>query len=164
MSSVTVKVRPGSLYHAVDRLVVQGLAVITGTEREGNRPERTNYEISDAGRKALATTVAELLRAPVNEYPRFAQAVSECHNLPRGHVVGMLRSRMAALELQITALESATADANSTNVEARYVLDLSYNASITRAEIDWITRTVAEIEGGELEWPRDDDCRYRYPQ
>ena len=35
-----VKVRPGTLYHAVGRLEEQGLVEATGTEREGNRPER----------------------------------------------------------------------------------------------------------------------------
>lgn len=33
-----VKIRPGSLYHTVDRLERQELVVALGTEREGNRP------------------------------------------------------------------------------------------------------------------------------
>ena len=48
-----VKVRPGTLYHAVGRLEEQGLVTATGTDREGNRPERTTYTISAAGREAL---------------------------------------------------------------------------------------------------------------
>lgn len=53
-----VKVRPGSLYHTVARMADQGLARVTGTEREGNRPERTTYEITERGHLALAERIA----------------------------------------------------------------------------------------------------------
>ena len=51
-----VKIRPGTLYHAVRRLGESGLVAALGTEREGNRPERTTYEITDAGRDQLRPT------------------------------------------------------------------------------------------------------------
>lgn len=159
-----VKVRPGSLYHAVDRLVEQDLASVTGTEREGNRPERTNYRITDAGRGALASTIAELLQTPVNEYPRFPLAVSECHNLPRDQVVELFSARLLALDLSLTAIDAAVAAAHERGAERRYQLDTGYQAAVIRAEIEWITHTVAEIESGELAWLSDDDCLYRYPQ
>ncbi|HEY8282618.1 MAG TPA: PadR family transcriptional regulator, partial [Leifsonia sp.] len=77
-----VKVRPGSLYHTVDRLAASGLVRATGTEREGNRPERTTYEITERGSLALSERVAEILGTPVNEYPEFPLALGEAHNLP----------------------------------------------------------------------------------
>src|SRR6478752_4124160 len=54
-----VKVRPGTLYHAVGRLEEQGLVAATGTDREGNRPERTTYKISAAGREALTARLQD---------------------------------------------------------------------------------------------------------
>lgn len=159
-----VKVRPGSLYHAVDRLALQGFASITGTEREGNRPERTNYEITDAGRSALASTIAEMLQSPVNEYPRFPLAVSECHNLPRDQVVVLLGARLTALDLDLATIDAAVLEATTRGVERRYLLDASYQVSVIRAEIEWITLAIAEIESGELAWLSDNDCLYRYPQ
>ena len=56
-----VKIRPGTLYHAVRRLAESGLVAVVGTEREGNRPERTTYEITDAGRDQLESSVALML-------------------------------------------------------------------------------------------------------
>src|SRR6185312_10681901 len=56
-----VKVRPGSLYHKVHWLESRGLVRSTTTEREGNRPERTIYEITAAGRETLTLRVAEML-------------------------------------------------------------------------------------------------------
>ena len=41
-----VKIKPGSLYHTVSRLEKQELLASIGTDREGNRPERTTYEIT----------------------------------------------------------------------------------------------------------------------
>ena len=48
-----LKVRPGSLYHVVNRLAEEKLIRPTGTARNGNRPERTTYELTDAGLDAL---------------------------------------------------------------------------------------------------------------
>ena len=43
----------GTLYHTVGRLQRGGLIDEVGTDREGNRPERTTYTLTDAGRDAL---------------------------------------------------------------------------------------------------------------
>ena len=72
-----VKVRPGSLYHTVERLDGLGHVRACGTERSGNRPERTTYEITSTGRAALRWRLLEMLNAPVNEYPEFPVALSE---------------------------------------------------------------------------------------
>src|SRR6187397_3267085 len=67
----TVKLRPGTLYHVVGWLLASGLVVATGTEREGNRPERTTYAITDDGRTALEAAVMSMLESPQAEYPDF---------------------------------------------------------------------------------------------
>ena len=64
-----VKIRPGTLYHAVSRLEKDGLIRVRGVDRGGNRPERTTYEITDLGRSALSSDIAVLLAEPAQEYP-----------------------------------------------------------------------------------------------
>ena len=59
-----VKVRPGTLYHQVGRLVELGLAEIVGTDRAGNRPERTTYAITDDGWTALHDGLVRLIAEP----------------------------------------------------------------------------------------------------
>jgi DNA-binding PadR family transcriptional regulator len=44
----------GAVYGAMKRLAAEGLLRESGREREGNRPTRQLYEITDAGRRALA--------------------------------------------------------------------------------------------------------------
>lgn len=77
-----VKVRPGTLYQAVGRLAERGLVETAGIDREGNRPERTTYRITPAGREALTERLQDMLAQPVNEYPTFPLAVAEAYNLP----------------------------------------------------------------------------------
>jgi DNA-binding PadR family transcriptional regulator len=67
-----VKVRPGSLYHVVDRLTEEKLIRRAATARDGKRPERAIYEITDAGAEALADRVGQLIAVPAYEFPQFA--------------------------------------------------------------------------------------------
>lgn len=60
-----LKVRAGSLYHVINRLADEKLIHPTGTARKGNRPERTTYELADAGLDALtAPRSTTCLRPP----------------------------------------------------------------------------------------------------
>jgi DNA-binding PadR family transcriptional regulator len=53
----------GAVYGAMKRLAAEGLLREAGSEREGNRPTRQLYEITDEGRVALT----ELRRAGLSE-------------------------------------------------------------------------------------------------
>jgi len=147
-----VKVKPGSLYHTVDRLARERLVTAIGTEREGNRPERTLYEITDAGRLALTDRVADLLGAPINEYPVFPLAMAEAHNLPSGTVRALLTRRLALLEADITAYENNIEAARTRGVPRQYWIDAEYSLAMLRAEHHWITGFLAELAAGTLEW------------
>ena len=96
-----VKIKPGSLYHTVSRLEKQELLASIGTDREGNRPERTTYEITARGRDALEHQLREMLAVPVREYPRLPLALAEMHNLSASTACQMLRIRLAHLDKTI---------------------------------------------------------------
>ena len=42
-----------SIYQTIDRLLRDELVAVESTAREANRPERTTYQITDAGRATL---------------------------------------------------------------------------------------------------------------
>ncbi len=100
-----VKIKPGSLYHTVSRLEKQELLASIGTDREGNRPERTTYEITARGREALEHQLREMLAVPVREYPRLPLALAEMHNLSASTACQMLRIRLAHLDKTIAKFE-----------------------------------------------------------
>ena len=88
-----VKVRPSTLYHQIGRLVDLGYAEALGTAREGNRPERTTYAITDHGRAELDAGLRRMIAEPADEYPEFQLAVSHVDNLTATDAVTALRAR-----------------------------------------------------------------------
>ena len=147
-----VKVRPGTLYHAVGRLEEQGLVEATGTDREGNRPERTTYKISTAGREALTLRLQDMLAVPANEYPAFPLAVSEAYNLPSGVVVELLGRRLSELEGQRKLLIASQEKVRAKGVDRKYWIDMEYQQTMLGAEIVWIQGLQDELGTGRLSW------------
>ncbi|MFI6868664.1 PadR family transcriptional regulator [Nocardia sp. NPDC050406] len=151
-----IKIRPGSLYHTVDRLAEQELVHAEGTGRAGNRPERTSYRIADSGRAALRARVASILVQPEREYPIFPVALSESHNLPRQQVIDALRQRITALDLDIAELDALRAWTRHKGVPRRYWMVLDYIHTQRDAEVTWLRGFVEELESGELPWEEFD--------
>lgn len=148
-----VKVRAGSLYHTVERLHRDGFVAVVGTDRAGNRPERTTYEMTPQGRTALREAVTEMLRVPVNEYPRFPFALSEAHNLPLDDVIELLTERRDALEAEVAALGTVIATAQERHVNEAYWFVADYLRTRQGAELAWIDRLLERLRTKDLPWP-----------
>ena len=69
-----------------------------GTGRNGNRPERTTYELTDAGADALTLRPHDLVASPVDEFEKFVVALAEIHHLDISAAVQPLNGRIGALE------------------------------------------------------------------
>jgi DNA-binding PadR family transcriptional regulator len=150
-----VKVRPGSLYHTVERMASLGHVRACGTDRAGNRPERTTYEITSTGRAALRWRLLEMLNAPVNEYPQFPVALGEAHNLGSDQVVNQLRERAAMLDADVERAGELLALARDRGVPEAYWIAGDYLIAVKSAERDWILSLIHRLEHKELEWPSD---------
>lgn len=148
---LVVKLRAGSLYHAVNRLAEDGLVVGVATERDGNRPERTTYAITDAGRERLQDEVADLLSRPAAEYPSFPFAVSVASNLDRDSVRKLFAVRLQRLDEQVASMRAGHARALGHAAEM-YLLDLDYLIAMRTAEADWLRRTVERLDDETLDW------------
>lgn len=148
-----VKIRPGSLYHAVARLHGRELITEVGTDRGGNRPERTTYEITPSGRRVLVDRLAEILRSPVREYPQFTLGLSEMHNLPASEAIALLRARTEDLAREIGELSGFQRLARERNVSEIYWAGIDYTYHMLDAEVKWLTSYIDRVDSGELEWP-----------
>src|SRR5207245_11171737 len=71
-----IRLKGGSIYDTVERLEAGGFIKSQETSREGRRPERTVYAITETGRDEITGWLAELLAQPVNEYPQFGGALA----------------------------------------------------------------------------------------
>ena len=148
----TVKLRPGTLYHVVGWLLGAGLVVATGTEREGNRPERTTYAITDEGRRALEIAVMSMISAPQPEYSDFTVAIGEAHTLPLEVVVNLLKTRLAAITAERDRGQKLLDQAVEGRLPRRYVLSGDFALNRANADIAWLTGLIAQLESGSLSW------------
>jgi DNA-binding PadR family transcriptional regulator len=147
-----VKVRPGSLYHTINKLEELGLVRATGTDREGNRPERTTYEITEQGSVALAERIAEVIEAPEYEFPIFPVAISQAHHLPRESVETLLERRLQHLDARRNEIAAGMNRLGRMELPRKYWLDTDYLRSQYDAERAWLERVIADIRSGALDW------------
>jgi DNA-binding PadR family transcriptional regulator len=139
-----------SVYQALDRLVRDGLARPAGTARDGGRPERTAYEITDAGAATLRRWVTEMLAAPAREFPEFPAALAMLVILPPADAERLLRDRIGAQEERLAAL-SGQAPPGLPRV---FLIEDEYRAVLLRAELTWLRAVADDLAAGHLTWDR----------
>src|ERR1700738_621392 len=70
----SIRLNYGSLYSVVDSLEKRGLIVAVETVREGRRPERTIYQLTDTGARELIDWLTDLVAIPTKEDLQFEAA------------------------------------------------------------------------------------------
>ena len=139
---------PRSLYHAVDRLVTAGFVQAAETEREGTRPERTVYSVTDEGRAELAFRLQQLLAQP-SDAATFHAALSLIGDLPAEVALWSLRNRAAAVDGEIARSAAVLAGALQ-QLPRLWLIEVEYLHGQLAAEATWLRKLIAEIESGEL--------------
>ncbi|QBJ98783.1 PadR family transcriptional regulator [Rhodococcus sp. ABRD24] len=147
-----VKVRPGSLYHTVDRLERDGLVAVAGTERQGKRPERTAYEITSTGRGVLRERVAEIVEVPVPDYPQFTLGLAELHNLEADDALALLERRIMSLLSELAELDELCESAREREIPELFTIPFSYTRAMAQAELDWLHSFAERVRSGEIPW------------
>jgi DNA-binding PadR family transcriptional regulator len=151
-----VKLRPGTLYHAVAKLAESGLIETVGTDREGNRPERTTYRITALGRRVFTEQLKCALARPVYEYPEFPVAIGSALTLEKDEALRVLRQRRDTLQEELDLTGEALQIMDERALPEVYRLDVDYQHAFVRFEIDWLTRLIDRIDSGDLDWERRD--------
>src|SRR5918998_3053474 len=101
-----IRLRYSSLYSVVGALEREALVAELETRRDGRRPERTVYGITEAGRAEFLDWLRELLREPVKEYTQFAAGLSFVAALPPLEAIALLRERVQRLESENEKMRS----------------------------------------------------------
>src|SRR6185503_3610058 len=86
-----------SVYQTIDALASAGLIRVRETSRAERRPERTVYEATEEGRRALATWLRTVLSTPAREFPDFPAALSLLPGLSPDEARSELEKRITAL-------------------------------------------------------------------
>ena len=141
----------GTLYHTVGRLERAGLIEQIGVDRDGNRPERTTYSVTDAGTAAIAEWVrAELPR--LDRPIEIRVAIAEVHNLDRFEATRLLRQRLQVLLAERAEYADSRATVDARGVPAQFVLELGLRERLLDAEAEWLSDLVDRLESGDIPW------------
>lgn len=148
-----IKMKGGSLYSTIDRLAAAGLIRPVETSREGRRPERTVYGLTDEGRDGLFLWMGDLLASPVHEYPWFGAVLAFLGALHPDEVKRLLEHRHMALERDIAAEERVLAGMTERGLPRLWGVETEFALAIRRAELAWVRQIVVDLANGALVWP-----------
>jgi DNA-binding PadR family transcriptional regulator len=146
----SIRLNFGSLYSVIKALEKHGLIRATATEREGNRPERIVYEITDAGRRETDEWLRELLREPTKEYPAIETALSLITMIPPNEALGLLRDRVARLTADIDDREARGADLEAQRLPELFLVEYWFKLAMLRSERDWLNDLADRVEAGTI--------------
>jgi DNA-binding PadR family transcriptional regulator len=147
----SIKLNYGSLYTVVDNLAKHGLIEAVEARREGRRPERTVYQLTDTGRIKLDAWMSELLSTPVKEYPQFEAALSLMPVLDPDHVLDLLRMRVRSLEKQIGEERIMLDAARKAGLPRLLLIEAEYHVVLRETELAWVSNLADDLEAGTLE-------------
>jgi DNA-binding PadR family transcriptional regulator len=143
-----------NLYKTIRRLDQAGLIAVRQTERDQQYPERTVYELTEAGRRATESWLGEMLARPRNEFPQFPAALSFIMLLSPAEAAAVLDQRAAALRRELTGLEATLAEVSF--LPRIVLMDDNYQRAMYTAELAWLDSVVAELRSGSLTWSYED--------
>lgn len=153
----------GTIYNTVSRLRDRGLIDEVGTDRAGNRPERTTYALTDTGDAAVVEWVRRELPR-IDRPAEFRVALAEAHNLDVDEVVDLLTRRRDALLSEQQEHGTEIAQAMERGVPEQFLVDHERDAVLTEAELRWTDSFLARLEASAIPWGAagfDNSDRYR---
>lgn len=159
----SIKLNFGSLYSVVTALEKHGLITERERIREGNRPERTVYEITRDGEAEFEDWLAELLRTPTPDPSSLESALSLMAGLPPDEAASLLEERATRLELEKGRVESDLAWSRDHGLPDVFLVEAIYRAAMLGAERDFVAGLASDIRqerlGGTAGWRRIHELR-----
>lgn len=155
------RIRESSVYDTVARLAERGFIEPVEVNREGRRPERTVYAITEAGRDELLVWLWELTSEPSAEYPPLAAPLMFIYSLGRDRAIAALQQRAARLEADISAAEAfrRAVLADIPRFPRIFGIEDEYAQAMRQAELAWVRATITELRDGRLPWPAADELK-----
>jgi len=144
----SIKLNYGALYTVVEALQQHGLIVAQETEREGRRPERTVYHLTETGRLELIDWISELISRPVKEYTQFEAGLSLIPVLPPEDAAALLTQRCARLEMEIVQKRSLLRLDAERGVARLHLIESEYLLAMHEAELAWTRQFAEAIRSG----------------
>lgn len=148
----SIKFNQGSLYMVVKQLARAGFIAEQETARAGQRPERTVYAVTDAGRREARDWLRELVEVPQHEYPHFVAALSLIAALPPDDVLTLLGSRLRRLAGQRAEIRNGIDRALASGLHPLFQVEEEYRLALLDAESSFVEQFIGRITDPETGW------------
>jgi DNA-binding PadR family transcriptional regulator len=144
----SIRLNYGSLYSVVESLEKRGLIKAVETVREGNRPERTIYAITEPGKLELFDWLSELISTPTREYTGFEAGLSLLPVLPPDEVIRLLEERRLKLEQRLHADAALRELTVKQGLPRLMLIEWEYTDMLRRSELAWVDGLIDELRAG----------------
>jgi DNA-binding PadR family transcriptional regulator len=151
----SIKLRYGSLYTVIELLLKAAFISAKKTTREGNRPERTVYEITRAGETEMRGWMREIVSTPVKEYPQFEAGLSLLPALPPEEATDVLETRLEFLKKDIEQLRADLQQAKAMELPSLFSIESEYRLAVLQTELAYVETLIERI--------RKDGCGFLKP-
>jgi DNA-binding PadR family transcriptional regulator len=148
----SIKFTHGSLYMVVQQLARAGFIAEQETTRQGQRPERTVYALTDSGRAELRDWLRELVEVPRHEYPHFVAALSLIAALSPSEVGDLLRRRFQRLAEQREEIRRMNEKTLAAGVHPLFVVEEDYRLALLDAESAFVEQFIQRITDPTTGW------------
>jgi DNA-binding PadR family transcriptional regulator len=148
----SIKFNQGSLYMVVKQLARAGFIAEQETARAGQRPERTVYAITEAGRHEARDWLRELVEVPQQEYPHFVAALSLIAALPPGDVLALLGSRLRRLTEERAEIREGIDRALAGGLHPLFQVEEEYRLALLDAESSFVEQFITRITDPKAGW------------
>jgi DNA-binding PadR family transcriptional regulator len=140
-----------SLYQVIERLLREGFISVLETTRAENRPERTIYALTDAGRETTLRWIREMIAIPERDFPDFPAALAQLALLTPDDTRQQLSLRAEALQREQRRVEELLRGV-AAFLPRLFVLETEYQLRVLEAELVWVRSLVADLADGSLTW------------
>jgi DNA-binding PadR family transcriptional regulator len=158
----SIKLNYGSLYSVVASFEKSGLIEVKESVREGNRPERTVYQLTPAGETKATAWLSELLSTPVKEYTRFEAALSLIGAIDPDDAIRQLELRLGSLILQQRA-DDGIRSAVPAGFPRIFMIESEYQRALLDAEVQFVRNLITDLKSENLtgvkQWRRMHELR-----
>jgi DNA-binding PadR family transcriptional regulator len=148
--STRVNVKAGSLYHTVERLQRDNYIQVVDTQRDGRRPERTVYGMTQTGLDVFNQRGRELLGDLAQEFPAYLSGLAVIDELGRETSLIELETRLVHLRAAVAADDAVVRSLIADKTPEIYWLDWRYSCDHRKFELEWTERLHEDLRSGRI--------------
>ena len=139
----------GSIYFALKQLAEEGLVAQVGEEREGNRPSRRIYEVTERGRKEFLVLLENLWASMTRDYYPLDIGLFFLRELPAEKRFPLIRERITEYEKSLKYLEAhESVTVENPHVPPEAAAIFSHSRHHIKAELAWLREVEEAVLSG----------------